>query len=77
MQAVNQGIEERKKALEDSKVYKQQQEEYEQLTRLIMQHPKQSKTKEEIAAVEAEILDLKRESDILDAALEVRLSAEL
>ena len=72
MQAVEAQITASQKELEESKLYRQHQEECEVIKESIMKLPPRSETEAEIAQVLAETEELKRESAQLDADIEVR-----
>ena len=73
MQKVEAEITASQQALEESKVFKQQQEEYELLKRKVMEFPPRAETEAEIAKVKADTEELRREGLLLDRDLEVRL----
>lgn len=72
MQVVQGEIQQKKEELEESKLRKQHQEEYEQLKKLIMNYPKRSETEAAIQKTRSEIAELQRESRKLDQTIEVR-----
>ena len=72
MQEVEAQIVASQQELERSKVFKQQQEEYELLKNGIVALPPRNETEAEIATVNAEIEELQRESGQLDRDIAVR-----
>lgn len=73
-QEVEAQIAESQQELARSKVCKQQQQEYEALKATIVELPPRATTEAEIAQVQGEIEDLRRESVQLDRDIEVRRS---
>lgn len=69
---VEEEIEAKKVELQESKVYKQNQEEYEQIKRMITTFPKKSESRAAIAKVAADIAALEQESQRLDNSVALR-----
>lgn len=74
VQQVEEEIEAKKVELQESKVYKQNQEEYEQIKGMITTFPKKSESRAAIAKVAADIAALEQESQRLDNSLAVLYS---
>jgi hypothetical protein len=75
VQAVEEQIEQKKIELQESKIQKQQQQEYEQLKAMITTFPKRSESRAAIDKVAADIACLEQESQRLDSLFAVRSSA--
>jgi hypothetical protein len=71
VQAVEDQIEQKKIELQESKIQKQHQEEYEQLKGMIATFPKRSESRAAIDKVAADIVCLEQESQRLDSSLAV------
>ena len=72
VQGVEDQIQQKKIELQESKVHKQHQEEYELLKGMINMYPKRSESRRAIDKVEADIVCLQQESQRLDRTLAVR-----
>ena len=72
MQAVEDQIHQTKIELQESKVHKQHQEEYERIKGMINMYPKRSESRAAIDKVAADIVCLQQESQRLDSSLAVR-----
>jgi hypothetical protein len=70
-QDVESQIQQKKVELEESKIFKQHQEEYEQIKKMITKYPKRSETRAAILKVKAEIASLQQEGHRLDQTIEV------
>lgn len=71
MQAVEDQIQQKKIELQESKIHKQHQQEYEQIKGMIATYPKRSGSRAAIDKVAADIVCLQQESQCLDSSLAV------